>query len=214
MIDLDPQAHDAHVGLDGEEVDCTVYDILVDPDRSINKGSCRSTSDRRHRRDGSGRGGIGNRGTERPSGHSGRVRGRRRSIRCGDDRLPAEPRPTPRSTRRWPTRSSCATHFLALQGVGKLLETVGLVCRSVNPALEVTGVVLCMHEKQTNLAREVVDDLDTFFTESRDSNVPWSTAGSCSRRSVATSNWRKRRVSGRPFSSTTWLPGATRRTRR
>ncbi len=64
-------------------------------------------------------------------------------------------------------------HFLALQGVSKLLETVGLVCRSVNPHLRVTGILLCMHEGQTTLAKEVVADLDEFFAQSRDQDVPW-----------------------------------------
>jgi chromosome partitioning protein len=66
-------------------------------------------------------------------------------------------------------------HFLALQGVSKLLETVGLVCRSVNPGLAVTGVLLCMHEGQTTLAREVVADLEGFFESSREQKVPWRT---------------------------------------
>ncbi len=64
-------------------------------------------------------------------------------------------------------------HFLALQGVGKLLETVGLVCRSVNSRLRVTAVILCMHEGQTTLAREIVADLDAFFEAARDQDVPW-----------------------------------------
>ncbi|MHC5025407.1 MAG: ParA family protein [Planctomycetota bacterium] len=66
-------------------------------------------------------------------------------------------------------------HFLALQGVGKLLETVGLVCRSVNPGLRVSGIILCMHEGNTTLAREVVADLEGFFEAHRDEDVPWST---------------------------------------
>ncbi|MEE2908422.1 MAG: AAA family ATPase [Planctomycetota bacterium] len=66
-------------------------------------------------------------------------------------------------------------HFLALQGVGKLLETIGMVCSSVNPDLKVTGIILCMHERQTMLAREVVSDLESFIEASRDQAVPWST---------------------------------------
>ncbi|MAT82264.1 MAG: chromosome partitioning protein ParA [Phycisphaerae bacterium] len=65
-------------------------------------------------------------------------------------------------------------HFLALQGVGKLLETIGMVCSSVNPGLQVTGIILCMHERQTMLAREVVSDLENFIESSRDQSVPWS----------------------------------------
>lgn len=66
-------------------------------------------------------------------------------------------------------------HFLALQGVGKLLETVGMVSTSVNPRLRVTGIILCMHDGQTSLAREIVADLDAFFHQAREQSVPWST---------------------------------------
>jgi chromosome partitioning protein len=64
-------------------------------------------------------------------------------------------------------------HFLALQGVGKLLETVGLVCRSANPDIQVRAVILCMHEGHTTLAKEVVADLDDFFAAAREQDVPW-----------------------------------------
>jgi chromosome partitioning protein len=63
--------------------------------------------------------------------------------------------------------------FLALQGMSKLLETVQLIRAGVNPNLRVSGVVLCMHDSHTNLAREVVTDLEAFFEQSRDQNVPW-----------------------------------------
>lgn len=66
--------------------------------------------------------------------------------------------------------------FLALQGLGKLLNTVTLVRQRINPALRVSGVVLCMHEAVTKLSTEVVDDLSTFLESARGSNVPWSTA--------------------------------------
>lgn len=65
-------------------------------------------------------------------------------------------------------------HFLALQGVGKLLETVGLVAKSVNPSLRVTGIVLCMHEPNISHQKEVVADLDAFFEEARSTDVPWN----------------------------------------
>ncbi len=67
-------------------------------------------------------------------------------------------------------------HFLALQGVGKLLETVQLVGQSVNPRLRVSGVILCMHEETTRHAREVVADLESFFEASRGTDVAWSGA--------------------------------------
>ena len=65
------------------------------------------------------------------------------------------------------------THFLALQGVSRLFETVQMLVGGLNPELQVTGIVLCMHEKNTKLAREVVDDLQEFFDSSRESDLPW-----------------------------------------
>ncbi|MEQ9461001.1 MAG: AAA family ATPase [Phycisphaeraceae bacterium] len=67
-------------------------------------------------------------------------------------------------------------HFLALQGLGKLLETIRLVSEGINPSLKVAGVVLCMHEGQTILAAEVTADVDNFLTESRGTPVPWADA--------------------------------------
>lgn len=67
-------------------------------------------------------------------------------------------------------------HFLALQGLSKLLETVRLVKQSINPRLTVSGVVLCMHESQTLLASEVISDLKSFFQAARQSDLPWRDA--------------------------------------
>lgn len=63
--------------------------------------------------------------------------------------------------------------YLALQGLGKLLETVTLVGRSVNPTLRVSGVILCMHEETTKLSKEVVADIEQFFKDARGQDVPW-----------------------------------------
>lgn len=72
-------------------------------------------------------------------------------------------------------------HFLALQGVGKLIETVGLLRGTpdqpgLNPKLRVSGVFLCMHDSQAHHTREVVADLDEFFDTARkdqaDTNGP------------------------------------------
>jgi len=67
-------------------------------------------------------------------------------------------------------------HFLALQGLGKLLETVLLVRRRINAELRVAGIVICMYESGTRLASEVVDDLKQFVESARDQDVPWSGA--------------------------------------
>ncbi|MCA9289425.1 MAG: ParA family protein, partial [Phycisphaerales bacterium] len=65
-------------------------------------------------------------------------------------------------------------HFLALQGVGKLLETVRLVSTRLNPGLRVAGVVVCMYDSQTTHAQEVVEDLRRFFESQADQAAPWS----------------------------------------
>jgi chromosome partitioning protein len=67
-------------------------------------------------------------------------------------------------------------HFLALHGMGKLFETTALVAKRINPALQVTGVVLCLYEATTKLANEVVSDLQEYLDKSRGANVPWSKA--------------------------------------
>lgn len=67
-------------------------------------------------------------------------------------------------------------HFLALQGVGKLLETIGLVKSRINPEVRVSGIILCMYEAGTRLAGEVSADLSSFLEQSRDTDAPWSNA--------------------------------------
>lgn len=67
-------------------------------------------------------------------------------------------------------------HFFALQGLGKLLDTVTLVRQRINPDLFVGGVVLCMHDATTRLAGEVVDDLVKFLERSRGTSTPWADA--------------------------------------
>src|SRR5207253_4701123 len=66
-------------------------------------------------------------------------------------------------------------HFLALHGLGKLLETTALVGKRINPALQVTGIVLCLYEV-TRLATEVCRDLEEYLDKSRGTNVPWTKA--------------------------------------
>lgn len=56
-------------------------------------------------------------------------------------------------------------HFLGLQGLGRLLETVTLVRQSLNPALRISGIVLCMFEKGTKLAQEVQADIVRFVAD-------------------------------------------------
>src|SRR5256886_10921066 len=67
-------------------------------------------------------------------------------------------------------------HFLALHGLGKLLETTALVAKRINPALKVTGIVVCLYEANTKLAQEVLGDLQEYLDNSRGTNAPWAKA--------------------------------------
>src|SRR5438874_12247514 len=67
-------------------------------------------------------------------------------------------------------------HFLALHGMGKLFETTALVAKRINPALKVTGIILCLFGSSTKLAQEVVSDLQAYLDKSRGTNAPWASA--------------------------------------
>ncbi len=67
-------------------------------------------------------------------------------------------------------------HYLALQGLGKLLETVLLVSKRINAALKVAGIVICMHDAGTKLGAEVIEDVRSFLDSARRGTVPWSGA--------------------------------------
>lgn len=67
-------------------------------------------------------------------------------------------------------------HFLALQGFGTLLETITLVTRRINPALKVTGILLCMYDKRVILSSEVKADIEQFLAKARETDCPWSGA--------------------------------------
>lgn len=78
-------------------------------------------------------------------------------------------------------------HFLALHGLSKLLETTALVAKRINPALKVTGIVVCMYESTVKLTQEVIQDLQGYLERSRNTNAPWANArifGSRIRRNV------------------------------
>lgn len=67
-------------------------------------------------------------------------------------------------------------HFLALQGFGKLLQTVDLVNKRINRNLKVTGVLLCMNDTRASLSSEVRADIEGFLNSARGTNSAWSQA--------------------------------------
>lgn len=53
--------------------------------------------------------------------------------------------------------------YYALEGVSQLINTVNLVKRSLNPRLEVAGVLLTMFDSRTNLSHQVAEEVRNFF---------------------------------------------------
>ena len=66
-------------------------------------------------------------------------------------------------------------HFLALQGFVKLLQTVEIVNKRINPNLKVTGVLLCMFDTRASLPNEVKADIEKFLND-KPSDCAWSQA--------------------------------------
>jgi len=67
-------------------------------------------------------------------------------------------------------------HFLALRGFGKLLQTVELVNKRINPNLKVKWVLLCMFDGRASLPNEVKDDIEQFLERAQGTDCPWSQA--------------------------------------
>ena len=67
-------------------------------------------------------------------------------------------------------------HFLALQGFGKLLQTIDLVNKRINPGLKVQGILLCMFDSRASLPNEVKADIERFLENARGTNCAWAQA--------------------------------------
>lgn len=183
VIDLDPQAHATlHVGVEtGEDGLGTVYDLLLDP--SIGLDACVRRVDERLS--------IVPAETDLAAaeaelaGAADRNRRLAMALEAADHDYEFVLIDCPPGLGVLTLNALAAAqevvipmqaHFLALQGVGKLLETVRLVRDQVNPELRVAGVVLCMHDTQTSHSKAVVDDLAQFFEGQRGTGLPWAHA--------------------------------------
>jgi chromosome partitioning protein len=187
LVDLDPQAHlTLHLGIETGPVGSTIYELLVDPECPVERATV-SASDSRPNLDViPAEVDLAAAETELASEPDRqRLLVRKLSALCREDaaaRYDVVLIDCPPSLGLLTLNALAAAdevfvpmqaHFLALQGVGKLLETVSLVSQGVNPAARVAGVILCMHEGQTTLAKEIVADLEAFFDRHRGLDVPW-----------------------------------------
>ncbi len=55
--------------------------------------------------------------------------------------------------------------YFALQGIGRLIRTLNLVKKRLNPELDVTGIVLCLFNSTRKLTFEVTAKIRMFFKE-------------------------------------------------
>ena len=53
--------------------------------------------------------------------------------------------------------------YLAIEGVSELLDTHMRIRRTINPGLEIEGVLLTMYDDRTTLSKQVAADLRSFF---------------------------------------------------
>ncbi len=53
--------------------------------------------------------------------------------------------------------------FFALEGMSQLKETVDQIRGTLNPRLEIQGVVLTMHDQRTAFSREIADNVRAYF---------------------------------------------------
>jgi chromosome partitioning protein len=63
--------------------------------------------------------------------------------------------------------------YYALEGLSDLQNTIGLVARSLNPGLDIDGIVLCMVDSRQNLTEQVATEVRTHFVgKVYDTSVP------------------------------------------
>jgi chromosome partitioning protein len=55
--------------------------------------------------------------------------------------------------------------YYALEGLGKLLNTIRLVQRHLNPNLDIEGVLLTMYDGRLNLSRQVAEEAVRYFND-------------------------------------------------
>jgi chromosome partitioning protein len=53
--------------------------------------------------------------------------------------------------------------YYAIEGLSRLLETINMVRQTLNPTLELEGVVLTMYSSRLNLAQQVVSEVKNYF---------------------------------------------------
>jgi chromosome partitioning protein len=63
--------------------------------------------------------------------------------------------------------------FFALEGLSQLINTVKIIKRALNPALEIEGVLLTMYDPRSKLTLQVADEIKKYFNDKLfDTKIP------------------------------------------
>src|SRR5690606_25919324 len=54
--------------------------------------------------------------------------------------------------------------YFALEGLGKLLDTIKIIQTRLNPRLEIEGILLTLYDSRTSLGNQVVEEVRTHFS--------------------------------------------------
>ncbi len=55
--------------------------------------------------------------------------------------------------------------FFALEGLSQLLDTIRRIKTSLNPGLKISGILMAMYDKRTNLSFQVAQEAEAYFKE-------------------------------------------------
>jgi chromosome partitioning protein len=55
--------------------------------------------------------------------------------------------------------------YFALEGLGKLLNTIKIIQKSINPSLDIEGLLLTMYDSRLRLSNQVVDEVKIHFQQ-------------------------------------------------
>lgn len=169
LVDVDPQANaTASLGVDKNRVSHSTYDAfigdvslldLIQPTRWPNLGLAASSPQLA--------------GAEiELVGMRGRETRLRATLRVARDRYDYIFLDCPPSLGLLTVNALAAAHgvivpvqceYLALEGLTQLMTTINLVRRSLNPKLQVRGLLMTMYDGRANLARQVMEEVHKHF---------------------------------------------------
>lgn len=170
MLDIDPQGNTTSgIGVSKKDLDDTVYDLLIDPDYDPHQAILQTNVENLDLIPanvdlaGAEIELVGSEGREKRLSHA------LDKIRDDYDYIFID---CPPSLGILTLNSLSAVNsvlipiqceFYALEGVSQLVSTIDLVKKTVNPGLNIEGVVLSMFDGRTNLSIQVVQEVKKYF---------------------------------------------------